>query len=378
MWNERLVDAIIDAAKAEVRALRVVVVGIGAIGREMVKCLWKSSLPFSEEPLVLARTAREVVIDGKTVQVQEATPEAFKGATFAFFAGTEGEKGAARQFARAAIEQGAIVIDNGSDFRLVDGVPLVVPEVNPEDLEVLRGNGTVELPGVGELPQRYVANPNCSTIQMVVALKPLHDAVRIRRVIASTYQAVSGAGSAGVEELEIQAHRILHRQDPGEFKVHPRQIAFNVLAGANWRFEEAGYTNEEWKIVRETRKILHEPELPVTVTCVRVPVFVGHAEAIYVELERPLSADEAREILRNAKGIVVMDEPIQLPDGSPYRTYPTPLDAAGKDSVYVGRIRNDPFNPNGLWLWVVADNLRKGAALNAVQIAEEIVRRGII
>jgi aspartate-semialdehyde dehydrogenase len=362
----------------EVIALRVAVVGIGAVGREMVRCLWQSSLPLSDEPLVLARTAREVTIDGKTIQVHEARPDAFKGMDIVFFAGTEGEKGAARQFARPAIEEGAIVIDNGSDFRMVDGVPLVVPEVNPDDLEVLRGDGTVELPGVGEVPQRYVANPNCSTIQMVVALKPLHDAARVKRVIASTYQAVSGAGSAAVEELEMQAHRILHGQDPGEFKVHPLQIAFNVLAGANWRFEEAGYTNEEWKMVRETRKIMHEPDLPITVTCVRVPVFTGHAEAIYVELERPLSADEAREILRNSKGIVVMDEPTQLPDGTSYRTYPTPLDAAGKDPVYVGRIRNDPFNPHGLWLWVVADNLRKGAALNAIQIAEEIVRRGIV
>ncbi len=358
--------------------MRVVVVGIGAVGREMVRCLRTSSLPLSEEPVVLARTAREVTIDGQTVQVQEVHADAFRGATFVFFAGTEGEKGAAKLFARAAIEQGAIVIDNGSDFRMVDGVPLVVPEVNPEDLEVLRGNGTVNLPGVGEVPQRYVANPNCSTIQMVVALKPLHEAAKLKRVIASTYQAVSGAGSAAVDELEKQAHLILHGQQPTEFKVHPRQIAFNVLAGANWRFEEAGYTNEEWKIVRETRKILHEPDLPVTVTCVRVPVFTGHAEAIYVELEHPLSADEAREILRGAKGIVVMDEPTQLPDGSAYRTYPTPLDAAGQDPVYVGRIRNDPFNPHGLWLWVVADNLRKGAALNAVQIAEEILRRGIV
>ncbi len=358
--------------------LRAVVVGIGAVGREMVRCLWQSALPLSDEPLVLARTAREVTIDGKTIQVQEANPDAFKGADIVFFAGTEGEKGAAKQFARPAIEQGAIVIDNGSDFRMVDGVPLVVPEVNSEDLEVLRGNGTVNLPGVGEVPQRYVANPNCSTIQMVVALKPLHDLARVKRVIASTYQAVSGAGSAAIEELEIQAHKILHGQNPEELKVHPLQIAFNVLAGANWRFEDAGYTNEEWKMVRETRKILHEPDLPITVTCVRVPVFNAHAEAIYVELEKPLTANEAREILRNSKGIIVMDEPTKLPDGSNYRTYPTPLDASGRDQIFVGRIRNDPFNPNGLWLWVVSDNLRKGAALNAVQIAEELVRRKIV
>lgn len=344
----------------------------------MVRCLRQSKLPLTDEPLVLARTAREVDIDGKTVQVHECTPEAFKGMDIVFFAGTEGEKGAAKQFARFAIEQGAVVIDNGSDFRMVEGVPLVVPEVNADDLEVLRGNGTVVLPDVGEVPQRYVANPNCSTIQMVVALKPLHDAATLKRVIVSTYQAVSGAGSAAMDELEGQAHRLMHKMDAGEFKVHPLQIAFNVLAGANWRFEEAGYTDEEWKMVRETRKILHKPDLPITATCVRVPVFVGHAEAIYVELERSLNADEARELLSTAKGVTVMDEPMTLPNGKAYRTYPTPLDAAGKDAVYVGRVRNDPFNPNGLWLWVVADNLRKGAALNAVQIAETLAERGIV
>lgn len=360
------------------RSLKVAVVGIGAVGKEMVRCLWRSKLPLADEPLVLARTARTVDIDGKTVQVHECTPAAFKGMDIVFFAGTEGEKGAAKQFARVALEAGAVVIDNGSDFRLVEGVPLVVPEVNSDDLEVVRGNGTVVLPGVGEVPQRYIASPNCSTIQMVVALKPLHDAARLRRVIVSTYQAVSGAGSAAIEELETQTHRVLHGMDAGECKVHPRQIAFNVLAGANWRFEEEGYTNEEWKLVRETRKILHAPHLPVTATCVRVPVFIGHAEAIYVEVESPLSAAEVRTILHGAKGVVVVDEPMELSDGSAYRTYPTPLDAAGKDAVYVGRIRSDPFNPHGVWLWVVADNLRKGAALNTVQIAETLVERGLV
>lgn len=360
------------------RPLRVAVVGIGAVGQEMVRCLWGSSIPLADEPLVFARRGRTVEVEGKSIEVRECHPEVFKGLDIVFFAGTEGEKGAARFFARPALEAGAFVIDNGSDFRMIEGVPLIVPEVNPDDLEALRDRGTLFLPSIGEVPRRYVANPNCSTIQLVIALKPLHDTAGLKRVIVSTYQAVSGAGSAAVTELREQTRQSLHHEDVKGFMVHPHQIAFNVLAGANWRFAEEGYTNEEWKIIRETRKILHEPTLPITATCVRVPVFTGHAEAVYVELKNPLGAGEVREVLRNAPGVIVMDEPTELPDGTPYQTYPTPLDVAGKDAVYVGRIRNDPFNPNGLWLWVVADNLRKGAALNAVQIAEELVRRDII
>ncbi|MCS7223876.1 MAG: aspartate-semialdehyde dehydrogenase [Armatimonadetes bacterium] len=358
--------------------LKVAIVGVGAVGQEMIRCLQESSLPLKEPPTVLARSARTLILDGQEISVHECSAEMFQGKDLVFFAGTEGEKGAIRLFGKAALEAGAFVIDNGSDFRMVDGVPLVVPEVNGEELERLREPGEVNLPGIGLVPRRYVANPNCSTIQMVVALKPLHQVAGLRRVIVSTYQAVSGAGSAAVKELEDQAHRILHKMDPGPPQAHPLPIAFNVLAGANWRFEEEGYTNEEWKLVRETRKILGLPDLPISATCVRVPVFTGHAEAIYVELERPLTPQEARDALRSVPGIIIVDEEMVLENGTAYRTYPAPKDVVGRDEVFVGRIRRDPFNPYGLWLWVVADNLRKGAAANAVQIAEELVNRRIV
>ncbi len=358
--------------------LKVAVVGAGTVGQEMIRCLREMPLPLAEKPLVAARTARTITVDGEPVEVHECSEDVFDGIDIVFFAGTEGEKGAARLFAPAALDRGAFVIDNGSDFRMVDGVPLVVPEVNADELESLRGSEEVHLPGVGPVPRRLIANPNCSTIQMVVALKPLHDAAGLKRVIVSTYQAVSGAGSLAVKELEDQTHRILHRAEPEPPQVHPLPIAFNVLAGANWKFDEEDYTNEEWKLVRETRKILRLPDLPVTATCVRVPVFTGHAEAVYVELKEPIGAEKARAILRQAPGIVLIDEEKSLENGTRYRTYPTPKDVEGRNEVFIGRVRRDPFNPNGLWLWVVADNLRKGAATNAVQIAEELVRRKVV
>lgn len=339
---------------------KVAVVGIGAVGQEMLRCLETSKLNLADAPRVLARTERDIELDGKTYRVEACTPQSFDGIDIALFAGTEGEKGAAVTFATDAMKRGATVIDNGADFRMTKGVPLVVPEVNPEALDAIRN------------APKLIASPNCSTIQMVVALKPLHDVVKLRRILVSTYQAVSGAGTAAIEELESQTHLLLHNMELSEFTVHNRQIAFNVLSGA-WRFEENGYTAEELKMIYETHKIFNDDSIPITVTCVRVPVQNAHAESIYIETEQPIEADAAREILRNAKGVTVIDDILE-----DQRSYPAPIDASGKDDVFVGRVRNDLSNKHGLWLWVVADNLRKGAALNTVQIAESLIERDIL
>jgi aspartate-semialdehyde dehydrogenase len=237
---------------------------------------------------------------------------------------------------------------------MVPTVPLVVPEVNPEDIKWHKG---------------IIANPNCSTIQMVVALYPLHKANPIKRIIVDTYQAVSGTGSAAVEELTAQAKQVLDGQATAPH-VYPHQIAFNVLPEIDV-FLDNGYTKEEWKLVEETRKIMHADDIAISATCVRVPVFMGHGEAIHIEFSQPMSPDEARQILAQAPGVKVLDDPaISL--------YPQPWAAAGTDEVFVGRIRRDASHPNGLTMWVVADNLRKGAALNAIQIAEEMINRGWI
>lgn len=339
----------------------VAVVGAGAVGEQMVRILRQRQFPL-RELRILARSAREVEIDGERYQVRETTPEAFEGVQIALFAGTEGEKGAAVTFAPEAIKRGAIVIDNGSDFRMDPDVPLVVPEVNGEDLDRHKG---------------VIANPNCSTAQMVHALKPLHDLARIRRIIVSSYQAISGAGGAAVKELQSQIRALAEGGECPACENIPRQLAGNVLAGC-WKFRDNGFQDEEWKLVVETHKILHDDTIAISPTTVRVPVAIGHSESLYIETERPISADEAREALRQFPGIVVVDEPAPTAKDPNARTYPTPLDAAGQDETYVGRIRQDPFVPNGLNLWVVADNLRKGAALNAVQIAEELIRRGLV
>jgi aspartate-semialdehyde dehydrogenase len=250
---------------------------------------------------------------------------------------------------------GPIVIDNSSAWRMDPDVPLIVPEVNPDDIALARR-------------KNIIANPNCSTIQLVVALKPLHDAARIKRVVVSTYQSVSGAGKAGMDELWDQTKGVFVL-GPSEPNVFPKQIAFNVIPfiGA---FEEDGYTDEEAKMWRETHKIL-DPDIALTVTCVRVPVMVGHAEAVYVEFHEPLDEDEAREILREAPGVMVVDK--REAGG-----YVTPKEIQGEFPVYVSRIRKDPTVENGLAMWVVADNLRKGAALNAIQVAELAAERGVL
>jgi aspartate-semialdehyde dehydrogenase len=336
----------------------VAVVGVGAVGAEMVRVLNQRRFPMRDLRL-LARTGREIEVDGERYAVKETTPEAFEGVQIALFAGTEGEKGAAVTFSQPAIDHGAVVIDNGSDFRMDPQVPLVVPEVNGADVERHHG---------------IIANPNCSTIQMVHALKPIHDLSRLRRVVVSTYQSVSGAGGAAVRELEQQVAAVANQRQMPAYANIPRQLAMNVLAGC-WRFREDGFQEEEWKMVKETHKIMHDESIAISPTTVRVPVSIGHAESIWLETEAPIGVERAREALRATPGIELVDDPAPTEKDRFARTYPTPLDAAGQDPTYVGRVRQDPFNPNALFMFVVADNLRKGAALNAVQIAEELIRR---
>jgi len=333
----------------------VAVVGIGAVGAEMLRVLRQRNFP-AREIRVLARRARREEIDGVTYDVRETTPEAFDGLDIAIFAGTEGAKGASQVFGWEAVRRGVVVIDNGDDFRMDDRVPLVVPEVNAEHLRKHQG---------------FVANPNCSTIQMVVALAPLHRAARIKRIVVATYQAVSGTGRDAIEELRAQVNDFVQGK-PLKNAVYPHPIAFNLFPHISSLKEIfPGYYGEEIKMIRETRKILDAPDLAVSATCVRVPVFIGHSEAINVEFERKITADEAREILRHAPGVEVLDDPAKA-------VYPTPLHASGKDPVYVGRIREDSCRPNTLDLFCACDNIRKGAALNAVQNAEKMIEMGLL
>ena len=333
----------------------VVVVGIGLVGKRLVQVLRERRFPASSIRVV-ARRARTEVVDGAEYEVVPASAEAFAGAEIALFAGTEGARGASEQFGWEAVKRGCVVIDNGNDFRMDERVPLVVPEVNAEALRHHRG---------------FVANPNCSTIQMVMAVGPLHKVARVRRIVVSTYQSVSGTGRAAVAELERQV-RDVPAGKPANPEVYPRQIFANCIPQIGSLSDAfGGYFSEEVKMVRETRKILGDPEIGVSATCVRVPVYFAHSEAINVEFEKPLSAGEAREILAATPGVTVMDEP---GEGG----YPVPLDAAGGDETFVGRIREDASRPNTLDLWCVADNIRKGAATNAVQIAEKMIEMGVI
>ena len=339
----------------------VAVVGAGVVGREMIGILRARQFP-AKEVRVLARSDREMVVAGETYQVRTAAPEQFEGVDIALFAGTEGEKGAAVTFAAEANRRGAVVIDNGSDFRMDPRVPLVVPEVNAADLERHAG---------------IIANPNCSTAQLVHALKPLHDLSPLTRVIVSTYQSVSGAGGAAVRELEAQERALVNGEPLPPYEAIPAQLAGNVLANG-WGFSEDGYQGEEWKMILESRKILGLPSLAVTATTVRVPVAVGHAESVYVETESKITADQARAAMAAFPGLRVMDDPAPTESDPHHRTCPSPLDAVGIDDTLVGRVREDPTVENGLLFWVVADNLRKGAALNAVQIAEELIKRDLL
>lgn len=337
------------------KKLNVVVVGVGAVGIEMLRVLRQRKFPIGELR-VLARSAREIDVDGVTYQVRAAGPAEFDGAHLALFAGTEGEKGAAVTYAKEAISRGAVVIDNGADYRMDPKVPLVIPEVNPGDVEWHEG---------------IIANPNCSTIQMLVALWPIYLRSRITRIIASTYQSVSGTGRSAIEELRKQSPLVLDgRPDEAVCEVYPHRIAFNVIPQIG-SFDETGFSTEELKTRRETHKIFHDDTIKIATTTVRVPVFNAHSESVYIETEEPLSVDEVRGILDGAPGVALVDEPAES-------GYPLPIYAAGRDETFVGRIRRDQDVENGLHLWVVSDNLRKGAALNAVQIAELLFSKGIL
>jgi aspartate-semialdehyde dehydrogenase len=327
-----------------------VVGGTGNVGREMLATLAEHEFPADEVvPLASDRSAGAEVSYGEdeTLKVRKLDGFDFKGFDLALF--SPGAKVSAVHAPRAAAA-GCIVIDNTSHFRMEPDIPLVVPEVNPEAI-------------AGYTKRNIIANPNCSTIQMVVALKPLHDLARIKRVVVATYQSVSGAGKEAMDELFNQT-RAVYVNDPITKERFTKQIAFNVIPHIDV-FLADGSTKEEWKMMAETRKIL-DPSIAVSATCVRVPVFVGHAEAINVEFESPLTAEQARAALKKAPGITVVDH--RNDEG-----YVTPIECIGEDAVFVSRIRKDPTVEHGLSLWVVSDNLRKGAALNAVQIAEKLV-----
>jgi aspartate-semialdehyde dehydrogenase len=328
----------------------VAVVGAtGAVGNEMIAVLEQRDFPVERLRLFASERSKgkKLKFKGKEIPVETLGKDSFKGIDIALFsAGAERSK----VWAPIAAQSGCVVVDNSSQWRMDPEVPLVVPEVNPHDLKWHKG---------------IIANPNCSTIQMVVALKPIHDAVRIKRVVVTTFQAVSGTGKKAMDELLQQTTDILSFREVS-CNVYPHQIAFNVLPHID-KFLDNGYTKEEMKMVNETRKIMGDQSIRVTATTVRVPVFKGHSESVNIETEKKLTANETRALLAKMPGVVVFDAVDK-------NLYPLPLDVAGKDEVYVGRIREDESVENGINMWIVSDNLRKGAALNAVQIAEVLIQ----
>jgi len=334
--------------------VNVAVVGVtGAVGTEMLRVLERRDFPIDElRPLASSRSAgKSVLFRGKEVQVQELTADSFDGMNIGLFSAGGG---ISKEFVPYAIEKNCVVVDNTSAFRMDEDVPLVVPEVNANRISEHNG---------------VIANPNCSTIQLVLVLKPIHDAVKIKRVVVSTYQAVSGAGYSALVELKKETEHILSEKSEGFNRtIFPHQIAFNALPQLpqSDAFLENGYTDEEMKMINETKKILEDSSFRITTTTVRVPVFRGHSESVNIETEVPLSANQARDLLSKAEGVVVLDDPSK-------QLYPLATDAVGKDDTFVGRIREDSSVENGLNMWVVSDNLLKGAALNAVQIAEKLL-----
>ncbi len=333
---------------------KIAVVGAtGNVGREMLNVLVEREFPYDELAAVASSRSHgsevEIGDTGKMLKVQNIEHFDFAGWDIALFAAGSGPT---REYAPKAAAAGCVVIDNSSLYRMDPDVPLIVPEVNPEAIS-------------GYTKRNIIANPNCSTAQMVVALKPLHDAATIKRVVVSTYQSVSGAGKGGMDELFEQS-RAIFVGDPKENHVFTKQIAFNVIPHIDV-FLDDGSTKEEWKMVVETKKIL-DPKIKVTATCVRVPVFVGHSESINIEFENELSASDAQKILRDAPGIMLIDK--REDEG-----YVTPVECVGDGATFISRVREDPTVENGLNIWCVSDNLRKGAALNAVQIAELLGRK---
>ena len=331
----------------------VAVVGAtGAVGNEMISILEERNFPVDRLKLLASTrgAGTRMEFHGKPYTVEVLNENSFAGVDIGLFSagGSVSDK-----FAPIAGKAGCVVIDNTSAFRMDPQVPLVVPEVNPH--------------AIARYPQKnIIANPNCSTIQMVVALKPIHDAAKIRRIVVSTYQSVSGTGKRAIRELENQVLAIYKQQEIKK-EVYPHQIAFNCLPHIDV-FLDNGYTKEEMKMVNETRKIMEDDTIRVTATTVRVPVFYSHSEAVNIETEKKLTADEVRKILSKAPGVLVVDNP-------KFAEYPLAIDATGKDETFVGRIREDESIPNGINLWVVSDNIRKGAALNAVQIAEILIQK---
>jgi aspartate-semialdehyde dehydrogenase len=330
-----------------------VVGATGMVGQEFLKIMTARKFPVGElRLLATSRSAgKKLLVGEREFEVQETNRESFEGCHLAFISATSN---ASREYCPIAAKAGAIAIDDSSVFRMEPDVPLVVPEINADDVADHKG---------------IIAIPNCTTTPLVMCLHPLHRVNPIKRVIVDTYQSVSGTGAAAVQELDAQSRRVLEGGETAPH-VYPHQIAFNLLPEID-SFRDDGYTKEEWKIAVETRKIMHDESIAISATCVRVPVFVSHSEAVHVEFSRPMSADEARDILSRAPGVVVQDDPA-------VSLYPHPWAAAGQDPVYVGRIRKDTSHPNGIAFWHASDNLRKGAALNAIQIAEELVERDLV
>src|SRR5437773_6074225 len=323
------------------------------VGNEMLRVLAQRNFPSARVVALASERSKGLTVqyNGISLEVEEISDSAFKGIDVALFAAS-GD--IALMYGPVAAESGALVIDNSSAWRMKENVPLVVPEVNGDDIRDNEG---------------IIANPNCCAIPLTVALNPLKKTAGLERVLVSTYQSASGAGRALVDELEEQTKAIADGKEP-PVAAYPYQLAYNVVPGG-WRLEADGYNAEEVKIVNETRKILHEPELRITATCVRVPVPIGHGESVFIETTEKITADDASRVIGNAPSIVVQDDPHA-------KLYPTPHDVAGKDEVYIGRIREDASTRHGLLLWIVSDNLRKGAALNAVQIAEQAIQLGAL